>query len=94
MTNILITIINISVRPWFESKDDKSVKMRLEGDLTLVCGARGYPLKVEWKFKNETDGSVKPCIGKFELDTTRKKLLSVSQWFSSFAAFSRSVSEP
>ncbi|XP_022789094.1 uncharacterized protein LOC111328831 [Stylophora pistillata] len=36
--------------------------MKLGGDLTLVCGARGYSLKVEWKFKNETDGSVKPCI--------------------------------
>lgn len=65
---------SLTVRPWFESKDDKSVKMRLEGDLTLVCGARGYPLKVEWKFKSETDGSVKPCI-----DSSKDERYNVSQ---------------
>ncbi|XP_066021340.1 lachesin-like isoform X2 [Pocillopora verrucosa] len=54
--------IDKKVTPWFESKDKKTVAKKLGDDLTLECGARGYPLKVEWKFKSETDETVKPCI--------------------------------
>ena len=90
----MIIMIIFPVKPWFESKDGKTVAKKLGDDLTFECGARGYPLKVEWKFKSETDETVKTCIGKFELDIIRKNfLLFVSQWFGSFSAFNQSVSE-
>ena len=75
MTTILVIIIIISVTPWFESKDKKTVAKKLGDDLTLECGARGYPLKVEWKFKSDRDETVKPCISKFELDIIRKSFI-------------------
>ena len=34
--------------------------------MTLECGARGFSLNVEWKFKNETAEIYKSCISKFE----------------------------
>ena len=74
----MIIIIIIPVKPWFESKDGKTVAKKLGDDLTLECGARGYPLKVEWKFKSETDETVKTCIGKFELDIIRKNFYCLS----------------
>ena len=74
----MIIIIIIPVKPWFESKDGKTVAKKLGDDLTLQCGARGYPLKVEWKFKSETDETVKTCIGKFELDIIRKNFYCLS----------------
>ena len=74
----MIIIIIIPVKPWFESKDGKAVAKKLGDDLTLECGARGYPLKVEWKFKSETDETVKTCIGKFELDIIRKNFYCLS----------------
>ena len=74
----MIIIIIIPVKPWFESKDGKTVAKKLGDDLTLKCGARGYPLKVEWKFKSETDETVKTCIGKFELDIIRKNFYCLS----------------
>ena len=74
----MIIIIIIPVKPWFESKDGKTVAKKLGDDLTLECGARGYPLKVEWKFKSETDETVKTCISKFELDIIRKNFYCLS----------------
>ena len=74
----MIIIIIIPVKPWFESKDGKTVAKKLGDDLTLQCGARGYPLKVEWKFKSETDETVKTCMGKFELDIIRKNFYCLS----------------
>ena len=74
----MIIMIIIPVKPWFESKDGKTVAKKLGDDLTLECGARGYPLKVEWKFKSETDETVKTCIGKFELDIIRKNFYCLS----------------
>ena len=74
----MIIIIIIPVKPWFESKDGKTVAKKLGDDLTLECGARGYPLRVEWKFKSETDETVKTCIGKFELDIIRKNFYCLS----------------
>ena len=87
----MIIIIIIPVKPWFESKDGKTVAKKLGDDLTLECGARGYPLKVEWKFKSETDETVKTCIGKFELDIIRKNFycLSVSGLVPSLLSISR-----
>ena len=84
-------MIIFPVKPWFVSKDGKTVAKKLGDDLTLECGARGYPLKVEWKFKSETDETVKTCIGKFELDIIRKNFYCLS--VSSFSAFNQSVSE-
>ena len=91
---IIIIIIIIPVTPWFESKDKKTVAKKLRDDLTLECGARGYPLKVEWKFKSETNETVKPCISKFELEIIRKILycLSVSGLVPSLHSISREVS--
>ena len=88
---IMIIMIIIPVKPWFESKDGKTVAKKLGDDLTLECGARGYPLKVEWKFKSETDETVKTCIGKFELDIIRKNFycLSVSGLVRSLHSISR-----
>ena len=74
----MIIMIIVPVKPWFESKDGKTVAKKLGDDLTLECGARGYPLKVEWKFKSETDETVKTCIGKFELDIIRKNFYCLS----------------
>ena len=87
----MIIMIIFPVKPWFESKDGKTVKKKLGDDLTLECGARGYPLKVEWKFKSETDETVKTCIGKFELDIIRKNFycLSVSGLVPSLHSISR-----
>ena len=88
---IMIIMIIIPVKPWFESNDGKTVAKKLGDDLTLECGARGYPLKVEWKFKSETDETVKTCIGKFELDIIRKNFycLSVSGLVPSLHSISR-----
>ena len=88
---IMIIMIIFPVKPWFESKDVKTVAKKLGDDLTLECGARGYPLKVEWKFKSETDETVKTCIGKFELDIIRKNFycLSVSGLVPSLLSISR-----
>ena len=87
----IIIMIIFPVKPWFESKDGKTVAKKLGDDLTLECGARGYPLKVEWKFKSETDETVKTCIGKFELDIIRKNFycLSVSGLVPSLHSISR-----
>ena len=87
----MIIMIIIPVKPWFESKDGKTFAKKLGDDLTLECGARGYPLKVEWKFKSETDETVKTCIGKFELDIIRKNFycLSVSGLVPSLHSISR-----
>lgn len=65
---------SLTIKPWFESKDGKTVAKKLGDDLTLQCGARGYPLKVEWKFKSETDETVKTCI-----DSSMDKRYKVSQ---------------
>ena len=89
-TTIFFIIIIIPVTPWFESKDRKTVLKKLRDDLTLECGARGYPLKVEWKFKSETDETVKTCIGKFELDIIRKNFYCLS--FSGLVPFLHSIS--
>ena len=90
MVIFMIILIIIPVKPWFESKDGKTVAKKLGDDLTLQCGARGYPLKVEWKFKSETDETVKTCIGKFELDIIRKNFYCLS--FSGLVPFLHSIS--
>nr|XP_058948009.1 uncharacterized protein LOC131775904 [Pocillopora verrucosa] len=81
---------SLTIKPWFESKDEETVAKKLGDDLTLKCGARGYPLKVEWKFKSETDETVKTCIGKFELDIIRKNFYCLS--FSGLVPFLHSIS--
>ena len=88
--SISIIIIIIPVKPWFEIKDGETVAKKLGDDLTLECGARGYPLKVEWKFKSKTDETVKTCIGKFELDIIRKNFYCLS--FSGLVPFLHSIS--
>ena len=90
MVIFMIILIIIPVKPWFESKDGETVAKKLGDDLTLKCGAKGYPLKVEWKFKSKTDETVKTCIGKFELDIIRKNFYCLS--FSGLVPFLHSIS--
>lgn len=65
---------SLTIKPWFESKDGETVGKKLGDDLTVECGARGYPLKVEWKFKSKTDETVKTCI-----DSSMDERYKVSQ---------------
>ncbi|XP_066020994.1 hemicentin-1-like [Pocillopora verrucosa] len=54
--------IVIHIEPLFKDKDKKTVKAKPGVNATLECSARGYPLKVEWKLKNERDETVTSCI--------------------------------
>ncbi|KAL9986526.1 hypothetical protein ACROYT_G000690 [Oculina patagonica] len=55
------TVIHIA--PWFEHKDEKKIIKTTEESVKLECGAKGFPLNVEWKFKNDSDEVVTSCIG-------------------------------
>ena len=68
ITSLLSPFTFILVEPLFKDKDKKIVKVKPGDNVTLECSARGYPLKVEWKLKNERDETVTSCISKFELD--------------------------
>ena len=68
ITSLLSPFTFILVEPLFKDKDKKTVKAKPGDNVTLECSARGYPLKVEWKLKNERDETVTSCISKFELD--------------------------
>ena len=68
ITSLLSPFTFILVEPLFKDKDKKIVKAKPGDNVTLECSARGYPLKVEWKLKNERDETVTSCISKFELD--------------------------
>ena len=68
ITSLLSPFSFILVEPLFKDKDKKIVKAKPGDNVTLECSARGYPLKVEWKLKNERDETVTSCISKFELD--------------------------
>ena len=68
ITSLLSPFTFILVEPLFEDEDKKIVKAKPGDNVTLECSARGYPLKVEWKLKNERDETVTSCISKFELD--------------------------
>ncbi|PFX26560.1 Fc receptor-like protein 5 [Stylophora pistillata] len=59
---IVSDYIVIHIAPWFENRDDKTVRAKLGDNVTLECSARGYPLKVEWRFKSERNKTVKSCI--------------------------------
>ncbi|XP_078360376.1 uncharacterized protein LOC144644726 [Oculina patagonica] len=48
---------------WFEHEGEKEIVKEIGGGAKLECSAKGFPLNVEWKFKNESDEVVKSCIG-------------------------------
>ena len=68
ITSLLSPFTFILVEPLFKDKDKKTVKAKPGDNVTLECSARGYPLKVEWRLKNEREETVTSCISKFELD--------------------------
>ncbi|XP_078371598.1 titin-like [Oculina patagonica] len=52
----------ISIAPWFEHEGEKEIVKEIGEGAKLECSAKGFPLNVEWKFKNESDEVVKSCI--------------------------------
>ena len=53
------------VAAWFDKPEvDLQFKM-LKGDsVSFTCGARGFPLEVEWKVNKESEDKVQSCISK------------------------------
>ncbi|XP_078370890.1 immunoglobulin superfamily member 10-like isoform X1 [Oculina patagonica] len=56
-------VLTVGVAPWFEHEGEKEIVKEIGGGAKLECSAKGFPLNVEWKFKNESDEVVKSCIG-------------------------------
>ena len=61
----ILTLSTFSlVAPWFEDEGEKEIMKETGEDAKLKCSAKGFPLSVEWKFKNKSDEVVNSCIGK------------------------------
>ena len=71
------------VAPWFEYEGEKKIMKETGEDAKLECSAKGFPLSVEWKFKNESDEVVNSCIGKVTLrDLIHFKFVNFESSFS------------
>lgn len=55
------------VSPWFDKpKEDIKVSMEMGDKVSFKCGAKGFPLEVEWRLETHRKSSIQPfsCISK------------------------------
>ncbi|XP_044181883.1 uncharacterized protein LOC114974977 isoform X2 [Acropora millepora] len=55
----------VTVSPWFdEPKEDIKVSMEMGDKVSFKCGAKGFPLEVEWRLETHRKNSIQPfsCI--------------------------------
>ena len=55
------------VVPWFDKpKEDIKVSMEMGDKVSFKCGAKGFPLEVEWRLETHRKSSIQPfsCISK------------------------------